>query len=150
MGATIFWLAAVIVFAVAEAITVGLACIWFAIGAVAALLVSLGVPSIGVQIGVFAAVSVLSMAVMRPLAQKYLTPKVQPTNADRILGQEGVVLEEIDNLLAKGRISVAGAEWAARSEKDVPVPVGTKVTILRIEGVKVYVRPAVPAGKKEE
>lgn len=146
MGATIFWLAAVIVFAVVEAATVGLASIWFAVGGVAALLASLLSPSIGLQIGVFAVVSVLSMAVVRPLAKKYMTPTIQPTNADRILGREGVVIEEIDNLRAKGRISVLGGEWAARNEEDAPLSVGTKVTILRIEGVKVYVRPADPAG----
>lgn len=150
MGATIFWLAAMIVFGVVEAITVGLASIWFAIGALAAFAVSFAVQNIWVQITVFVLVSVLSMVAMRPLAKKYLTPKLVATNADRILGREGVVLEEIDNLRAKGRISVAGAEWAARNEEDVLVPVGTTVSILRIEGVKVYIRPLAAVGKKEE
>ncbi len=149
MGATIFWLAAILIFSVVEGVTVGLASIWFAVGAVAAFLVSFPVQNIWVQAAVFAVVSLACMAVVRPMAKKYLNPKLERTNADRILGREGVVVEEIDNLLAKGRIQVAGIEWAARSEEDAPLSVGTTVTVLRIEGVKAFVRPVSPAGKEE-
>lgn len=150
MGATIFWLAAILVFGLVEAVTVGLASIWFAIGAVAAFALSFAVENIWIQAGVFAVVSVLSMALIRPLAKKYFTPKLVPTNADRVIGQEGVVVQEIDNLQAKGLISVAGTQWTARNEENKPLAVGTEVTVLRIEGVKVIVRQVRPAHEKEE
>lgn len=151
MTATIFWLAAILVFGIVEAVTVGLASIWFALGAAAAFGVSFFVPSVWVQAAVFAVVSLAAMALIRPLAQRWLTPRVEATNADRVIGREGVVTREIDNLAGTGRVSVAGAEWTARGEEDVPIPAGTRVQILRIEGVKVIVRPAaVPVGTKEE
>lgn len=151
MTATIFWLAAILVFGIVEAVTVGLASIWFALGAAAAFGVSFFVPSVWVQAAVFAVVSLAAMALIRPLAQRYLTPRVEATNADRVIGREGVVTQEVDNLAATGRVSVAGAEWTARGEEDIPIPAGTRVQVLRIEGVKVIVRPAaVPTYAKEE
>lgn len=149
MGMTVFWLAAMIVFGVVEAATVGLASIWFAIGAAAAFGISFAVPTLWVQVAVFTVVSLLTMVLVRPLAQKYFTPKLVATNADRVIGREGIVTEEIDNLRAVGRITVAGIEWAARSEEDAVVPAGTKVTVLRIEGVKVFVRPVAVTVKEE-
>lgn len=149
MNPSYLWLAAVILLVIIEGATVGLVSIWFAIGAAAAFLVSLFAPSFWVQLAVFAVVSVAAMALIRPLAKKYLIPKPEPTNADRILGREAVVVETIDNLTAQGRITVSGMEWAARSEGNDPIPAGTHVTILRIEGVKVFVRPAAVAGEKE-
>lgn len=151
MTASIFWLAAILVFSVVEAATVGLASIWFAIGAAIAFVLSFFVESVWVQVAVFTVISLAAMALIRPLAQRYLTPKTEATNADRVIGREGVVTQEIDNLRASGQVSVAGVEWTARSEKDALIPTGAKVTVLRIEGVKVVVRPvAVPEEEREE
>ncbi len=151
MTPSMFWLAAILVFGVVEAATVGLASIWFALGAAAAFALSLFVASVWVQAAVFVVVSLAAMALIRPLAQKYLTPKVEATNADRVIGREGVVTREIDNLTAQGQVSVAGTEWTARSEEDTLLPAGTRVKVLRIEGVKIIVRPvAVRAAEKED
>lgn len=143
------WLGAIILFVVVEGVTVSLVSIWFAIGSAAAFIASLFTPSFWIQLAVFSVVSVISMALIRPLAQKYLIPRRHATNADRILGQEGVVVETIDNRKAQGRISVSGMEWTARSMENTPIPVDTPVTILRIEGVKVLVSPAASAESKE-
>ena len=148
MTPTMFWLGAIVVFGAVEAATVGLASIWFAMGAAAAFLVSFVVGSVWLQAGVFVVVSLLSMALIRPLAQRYLTPKKEATNADRVIGKEGVVSKQIDNLKAEGQVFVAGSEWTARSEKDEILPAGKKVVVLRIEGVKVVVRPV--AEEKED
>jgi membrane protein implicated in regulation of membrane protease activity len=96
-----------------------------------------------VQIGLFAVVSVLAMALVRPLARKYWQPSLVKTNADRILDQEGLVIQTIDNRLAQGQIKVGGAVWTARSaQEDQRIPEGTLVTVERIEGVKAIVHPA--------
>ncbi len=140
MTMSLFWLAALIVFGVVEAVTVGLASIWFAAGALVALVISALNDSLWLQIVAFAAVSLISMLLARPLARKYLIPKVQPTNADRIIGAEAVVTEEVDNLRGQGLVSVAGNIWSARSDQEhTVIPLGTKVRVLRIEGVKVFV-----------
>jgi len=57
----------------------------------------------------------------------------------------GVVREDIDNLAGKGVVFVGGKLWTARAEDNQPIPAETQVEILRIEGVKLIVRPAVKA-----
>ncbi len=79
------------------------------------------------------------MALVRPMARKWPHPKMEKTNADRILDQEGVVVEEIDNLNASGQIKIGGAVWSARAGEEV-IPPGTRVRVVRIEGVKAIVR----------
>ena len=141
MQMSIFWLIALIAFGVLEAVTVGLASIWFAAGALCALIVSGAGGALWVQIAVFLAVSFVTLLLARPLAHKFLIPKRQATNADRIVGTQAVVKREIDNLKGQGLVSVAGVIWTARSENDQVIPEGATVRILRIEGVKVFVAP---------
>lgn len=139
MQPSVFWLAALIVFAVAEAVTVGLASIWFAVGALGALAaVGLGAP-IWVQIVVFLALSAVSLVLVRPIAQKFLKPGYSPTNADRVIGTLGIVTEKIDNMEGKGLVNLSGQVWTARSTGEENIPEGAEVRVLRIEGVKVFV-----------
>ena len=97
----------------------------------------------------FVVVSLVAMALVRPMARKWVQPKLVKTNADRILGQEAVVLEEIDNLRGIGQVKVGGAIWTARSTQDEPIPKGTLVRVERIEGVKAIVSLAGPTEKEE-
>ena len=123
-----------------EGLTAGLISIWFCLGSLVALFAAwLDAPLI-VQIGLFVVVSVLSMAVIRPLARKYWQPRTEKTNADRILEHQGVVLETINNLQASGQIKVGGSVWTARSANGEEIPEGTLVRVLRIEGVKAIVQ----------
>ena len=82
-----FWLIALIVFSVIEGVTVGLASIWFAIGALGALIVAVLGGHIFLQVVVFLALSAAALALIRPLAVKILKPRHDPTNADRVIGQ---------------------------------------------------------------
>jgi membrane protein implicated in regulation of membrane protease activity len=139
---SILWLIALIVFALAEAATpTALVTIWFAIGSLVSLILSFFVRNLGVQLVVFLVVSCLCFALVRPLARKYFTPKTTATNADALIGQEALVTEAIDNLSGKGQVKLCGTVWSARSEDDAPIEATTKVTVLRIEGVKLIVRP---------
>lgn len=135
------WLVLAIVLAITEAVTVGLTTIWFSLGALVSLLLVLcGVDNITVQIVVFVLVSLLSLIATRPLVKKYINKKVQPTNADRCIGKEAFVTEEINNILSKGAVKVNGIEWSARSEDNSVVANGEKVKIISIDGVKVIVQ----------
>ena len=134
------WLILLIVFAGIEGITAGLVSIWFCAGSLVALVATWLGASLPVQIGLFAIVSVVARALVRPMARKWLHPKMEKTNADRILDQEGVVVEEIDNLNASGQIKIGGAVWSARAEGEEVIPPGTRVRVARIEGVKAIVR----------
>ena len=93
----------------------------------------------GVQIVLFLLVSAVCLLAVRPLARKHLNNRVEATNADRVIGAEARVTEEINDLAATGAVSIGGGVWTARSGNDTVIPVGTLVRVLRIEGVKVYV-----------
>ena len=139
---TIFWLAAFIVFAIGEAVTVGLVSVWFAVGALAALFATALGAGLWLQITVFLGVSALALALFKPLSSKFLRPKLSATNADRVIGSAALVTETIDNTQAQGQVKVNGQIWSARSAQDIVIPVGADVRVLRIEGVKVIVETA--------
>ncbi len=138
---TYIWLAVLIVSILVEAGTMGLVSIWFAAGALAAwVLAMLGVGEL-VQCAVFVAVSALLLIFTRPLVKKYLTPKIQPTNVDAVIGREGVVIQTIDMLEGTGQVKLRGQIWSAKTDENVNrIPEGTIVEVVRVEGVKLYVR----------
>ena len=147
----IIWLVLLLLFAGAEALTVGLTSIWFAAGALCALIAALLGGALWVQLTLFLAVSALCLLAVRPLARRHLNSKVEPTNADRVIGEQAQVTEDIDNIRGKGAVVIRGVAWTARSEDGSPVPAGTLVKVLRIEGVKVFVeRVPAQAGVKRE
>ena len=139
MTLKVAWLALLILFSVGEAITVGLTSIWFAVGALGALMCALVGGGVWLQVGVFLALSGLTLALVRPLAKKFLAPGYSATNADRVIGQEAVVTQTVDNLHGQGQVNIAGQTWTARSQDDTVIPEGALVRVLRIEGVKVFV-----------
>ncbi len=136
----VVWLIAVAVFLIVEAIVPGLVSIWFAIGSLAALLAAMLHAKIWLQVVWFLLISVATLALTRPLAQKYVNSRTQPTNADRILGKECVVREPIDNVQGTGAVAVDGKVWTARMDTDEQTAaVGEIVVAQRIDGVKLIV-----------
>ena len=94
------------------------------------------------QITLFLVVSALTLYFTRPLVKKYVNGKVQPTNADALIGKECKVTENIDNLNGTGAVYVDGKTWTARSDDDEVIEVGQTVIAERIEGVKLIVAKA--------
>ena len=136
------WLGITIVAAVVEAAVPALVSIWFVPGGLAALICALAGGAVWLQIALFLALSCLALVFTRPLAKRLQKPEPVGTNADRVLGAQGVVTEDIDNLLAQGRVSVLGNSWVARSARpQEKIPAGEQVTVERIEGVKLIVAP---------
>lgn len=136
----VIWVVALVLFAAVEAVTVQLVSVWFAAGALAALIADLLGAGVTVQFVVFLAVSIICFIVTRPIVKKFTASKIQSTNADRCIGETAVVVEAIDNVNAKGQVKVNGNVWTARSENDEIIAEGTKVTVLKIEGVKLIVK----------
>lgn len=136
----ILWTAVIIIFGVFEAVTVQLVSIWFVIGAIAALIASLFGAGFIAQIIIFVVVSVLALVITRPLVKKYIHPKKQPTNADKVLKQIGIVVEDINNLNATGQVKVDGKIWTARTMDNSLISKDKKVIIEKIEGVKLIVK----------
>ncbi|MGI5963384.1 MAG: NfeD family protein [Lawsonibacter sp.] len=133
------WLIALIVLVVGEAVTVGLTFVWFAVGALGGLLTAVLGGPIWLQIVVFLGLSAVSLILIRPAATRFLKTSRSPTNADRVIGQTAIVTQSIDNIEGKGQVNIAGQIWSARSQEGIVIPEGTEVTVLRIEGVKVFV-----------
>lgn len=138
---SICWAVVLVVFLVSEGLTVGITSIWFAAGALCALIVSAFTDNLIIQVMVFLVVSLAALVLLRPFARKHLEKKQVATNADRAIGAEAVVTEEINNLKGQGAASVAGVLWTARAEGDAIISAGETVKVLRIEGVKLIVTP---------
>lgn len=134
-----FWLVMIFIFAMIEGATAGLTSIWFAIGALAAMIAASAGGQLWLQIVLFLAVSAVTLLLTRPLVKKYVNPRKIRTNADRAIGRECRVTEEIDNVSATGAVMLDGVTWTARSEENERIEKDTLVTVTRIEGVKLYV-----------
>ena len=134
------WLGAAVVFGIVEALTAGLVSIWFVAGSAAALIGAFLGAGLGVQVALFVAVSAAALAVTRPLVRRYTAGKAVPTNLDRVLGDSGKVTETIDNENSTGAVYVDGKTWTARSADGSVIPAGAVVEILRMEGVKLFVK----------
>ena len=135
------WLLVAVIFGVVEAATVQLMSIWFALGAVAAMVSALLGASVWVQFGVFLAVSILVLAFTRPLVKKVLKVGRVHTNADSLVGRIAAVTVEIAGPGEVGRVLVDGQDWAAVSEEGIPIAPGERVLVKGIEGVKLVVEP---------
>ena len=137
--AAMIWLGLVVVFLIAEASTVSLISLWFAAGALAALIVSMLHGAYWLQVTVFLAVSGVLLALLRPLVRRFLTPKLEATNIDSVIGSTGLVTVAIDNVAAVGQVKLGAMTWTARSSSGDPIPEGTMIRVDKIEGVKVFV-----------
>ena len=139
---TLFWLVAMIALFVVEAATVNLMTLWFAFGALAALVASLLGGELWLQIVIFVAVTIITLIPTRKLAKKYFGKNHhQATNSDIVIGKECIVVEDIDNLLSVGAVKCMGKEWTARSQNGEKIAAGETVIAVAIEGVKLIVRP---------
>ena len=144
--AVYIWLALMVVFLIAEAVTITTISLWFAAGSLAALVVAIIGGSVGLQVAVFLAISAVLFACLRPVIRKHFTPKLVATNVDSMVGSQGYVTADIDNLSAVGTVKLGAMEWTARSTPGTRIPKGTLVKVDKIEGVKAFVTPVeVPA-----
>lgn len=138
-GRTVLWAALLAAFLIAEAVTFQLVSIWFSLGALAGLIANVCGLGFAAQIGIFIAVSVVSLIATRPIVKKFTKAKIQSTNVDRCIGTDAVVIEEIDNLRSVGQVKNDGKIWTARSLDDSVIPENSVVTVKKIEGVKLIV-----------
>lgn len=136
----VVWIVAIVVFGVVEGVTEGLVSVWFAIGAVAGLIMSVLHYGALRQLAAFVVVSAVALAATRPLVRKYASGGYTRTNADRVIGQVGRVTEAVD--AEQGAVYADGKTWSARSADGTVLPMETQVRVERIEGVKLYVTRA--------
>lgn len=135
----VVWLILMIAFIVVEAATVNMVSLWFAGGALVALVASMMGAPVWLQILLFVAVSAALLIALRPAVHKLFTPKLTRTNVDAVVGAEGIVTAAVDNIHATGQVKIGSMEWTARSSDGQNMEVGTRVRVDKVEGVKVYV-----------
>ena len=139
----ILWLGLVIILLIIEIATMGLTTIWFAGGAMAAFFSTFFGATPATQRTIFLVLSLALLVVTRPAAVKYMRGSRVKTNAESLIGRLAVVTAEINNLAQSGEVIISDVSWTARSRMDSNVfPVGSKVKICAIEGVKLIVEKA--------
>lgn len=140
MNMTTIWLIVFVACVAIEIVTMGLTTIWFAGGSLMAAVVSaIGAP-LWLQLILFFGVSLLLLYLTRPIAVKYFNKDRVKTNAESLVGQQAIVISEIDNLQGIGQVTVNGQEWTARNAGgNERLSVGSVVYIRAISGVKLMV-----------
>ena len=139
MSLSIIWLIVLVVCLVVEISTLGLASIWFAGGALLAMLIAMIGGPLWLQVLIFLVTSVVLLIFTRPIAMKYFNKNREKTNVDSKIGKQAIVTVTIDNLKGEGQIVTEGMEWTARSLDASVIEEGSVVTIEKIEGVKAIV-----------
>lgn len=137
---SLIWILLIIAFIVIESATVSLISIWFAGGALVALLALLLGADVTIQILVFLLVSVLCIVLLRKFALNSVKNKKSKTNIDRIIGQEIILKEGISEELGAGLAVINDVEWKVKSENGELIPAGEKVKVVDVEGVKLVVK----------
>ena len=138
---TFYWLIIFVIALVVEIATMGLTSIWFAGGALIAWIFAKIGFGTTVQIVVFVIASLLLLLITRPIAVKFFNMERQKTNAESLIGECAVVIEEVDTLKAQGRVEIHGMEWSAKTdEPDGKIEKGKVVVVDGIQGVKLIVR----------
>lgn len=137
MNLTLTWLIIFIFLIFVEIATVNLVSIWFAIGAIASCILSIYVDNLIIQLGCFVITSTICLVLTKSIISKIKNHKITPTNLDRVIGDIGIVTEDIDEF-NNGEVKVDGKTWTATSKETLKV--GTKVKIVSINGVKLNVK----------
>lgn len=141
MAVNIWWIWMIIaaLFVIGEIFTAGFFLLWFGIGAaVAGILALLGLGA-GWQWGTFIVVSGVLFGVSRRFAERFTKKQPPGIGADRFVGKQGVVLEEIDNVKNTGRVRIEKEEWRADSNTGEVIPVGKMVKVARLDGTHLVV-----------
>ena len=109
------------------------------VAAVSAAIVALVGAGLGIQWLVFIAVSLASLAVLRPIARRHLrTPAQIRTGTAALVGSRAVVLERVDG--ERGQVKIGGEIWSARSfDEDHVFEQGARVEVLKIDGATALV-----------
>jgi membrane protein implicated in regulation of membrane protease activity len=134
------WMALAALFIVGEIFTQGFFLLWFGIGAAVAGVLAIFGLGMGWQLGAFVVVSGVLFVASRRLAEKISKKQPPGIGADRFVGLEGIVLEEIDNVKNTGRVRVQKDEWRADSETGELIPEGAQIVVTRLDGTHMVVK----------
>lgn len=130
-----WWVAIMLALVAIEAMTLDLVLFMFAGGALGAAIVAAAGGDLVWQVVVFAIVSTILLAALRPFMLKSLRKRgenLPETNAAALVGREAIVVDEVSE--HAGLVKLAGEVWSARTEGDAVIAAGTEVRVVRIAG----------------
>ena len=129
------WLIIVICLAILEMATVSLVSIWFVLSGILAMIASIFIDNVLIQMAIFVIFGVIFL-ILTKNAVKKMIPKEAKTNLDRVIGMEGIVTEKITKT-KPGEVKVDGKKWTAVANKTIPE--GSTVKILEMNSTKLTV-----------
>lgn len=130
------WLAIIILLAIAEAMTINLVTIWYVASGIVALILSFFIDNFTIQFAVFTLLGTFLLITTRQFLQTFLNTKNVKTNLGRIIGMNGIVVEEI-NKNNNGAVKVDGKVWTAYADKKIKVDSTVKVLEINSSKIKV-------------
>ena len=140
MTGLVLWLIAAVLLAIGELLTPGL----FFLGPVALAAVGAAITAgigggIVLQLIVFIAVSLASLAFLRPIARRHLhMPALTRTGTAALVGTKAVVIQRVD--ANGGLVRIGGEEWSARAFfEEQRLEPGARVEVAKIEGATALV-----------
>lgn len=135
------WLIIAGVCLIAEIMTTGFLVFWLSIGALISMIISLFTDNLLIQTAVFVISSAILIFATKPFVKKFVKTKNIKTNVFSIIGQNGIVIKDIDSINSKGQVKVDGETWSAIGKDDIDIPKGTEIEVVEIKGVKAIVKP---------
>ena len=138
-----FWLIVAGIFFIGEIFTAGFLVFWLGIAAMLTMLVSIFTSNLIIQTAVFVIASGLLLFLTKPFVDKYITKKDKSvaTNAFSLIGKKGIVTKKITST-SFGQVKVGEEVWTSVCEYSTPLSEGTEIEVVKIDGVKLVVKPA--------
>ena len=136
----LLWFLLAIIFAIIEIMSAGFFIIWFGIGALGAMIVTLLTKSLTIQFLVFIIISTFLLFMTRRLTSTLTRGHITRTNVDSVIGKIGMVTEDIPALENPGIVKVGGEMWSAISSDSRPIQKGHQVEVLQVKGVRLVVQ----------
>ena len=138
MGAIIFWIIIAVVVIAIDIVTSNFLFVWFAVGAIAAMIANFVGISFSVQIIIFLVISLITVSLGYPWAKKKFknsvkrTPLMEETYIGRILKAE-------DDIIERAKVKVDGIYWTVRNTGE-EIKAGDSFKIIGIEGIKLIIK----------
>lgn len=136
------WLIIAFVFAIIEVRSLAFYALFAAIGAAAASLTAAITGQIGIQVAVFAVVSLAGVVVLRRLFTGVLSDRRRPalvSGAAGMVGQHATVVRQVKGIHHPGTVHARGEDWPAISYEDEALEPGEVVLVVELDRTRLVV-----------
>lgn len=138
MGAVMFWIIVAAVVITIDIITSNFLFVWFAVGALAAMIGELLGLSFGIQVVIFLVINLITVALGYPWAKKNFKKSIErtPLMEETYIGR---VMEAEEDIKDKAKVKVGGIYWTVVNCGD-EIKKGEYFKIIGIDGIKLTIK----------